>query len=300
MRPVGCPGRGASAIEIGDLRVTTFVSSQFRLDGGSMFGVVPRALWEQKAPPDSLNRIALNSNSLLIQSADLCLLVEPGMGAKYDAGQSDIYELADVSAITELARLGVAAEDIDLVILTHLHLDHAGGATVLADSGEVVPAFPNAGIVVQRSELEEAERRHPLAAGSYRSEDYRSLSENNKIVMVEGDSEVAPGIRVELTGGHTPGHQVIRMRSGEDEGVFLGDIVPTTSHLKLNWLMASDLEPRTVYEQKARLLADCARRGVLIFWAHDPSIAACRIREAGPGSYVVDGDSVVEVGGDAG
>ncbi len=300
MRSVGGRGPGTSTIKIGDLEVTPFVSSRFRLDGGSMFGVVPRTLWEKKASPDALNRIALNSNSLLIEAADVCLLVEPGMGTKYDPGQSDIYQLADMSAITETARLGVSAEDVDLVILTHLHFDHAGGATAQAESGDAAPAFPNAGIVVQRKELEEAERRHPLVAGSYRREDYQVLSENRKIVVVEGDAEVAPGVRVELTGGHTPGHQVIRMRSGDDEGLFLGDIVPTTAHLKLNWLMAWDLEPRTVYEQKARLLADCARRGVLIFWSHDPSIAACRIREVEPGSYVVEDESVMEAGGDAG
>jgi glyoxylase-like metal-dependent hydrolase (beta-lactamase superfamily II) len=187
LRPVGDFRRGASAIKIGSLKVTPFVSSRFRLDGGSMFGVVPRTLWEQKAPPDSLNRIALNSNSLLIETAGVRLLVEPGMGSKYDPGQSDIYALTDISAAGELARLGLTAEDIDLVVLTHLHFDHAGGATTMQDSGDVVPAFPNAGVVVQRSELEEAERRYPLMGGSYRPEDYQVISEKNKIISVDGD-----------------------------------------------------------------------------------------------------------------
>jgi glyoxylase-like metal-dependent hydrolase (beta-lactamase superfamily II) len=265
-----------------------------------MFGVVPRALWEQKAPPDSRNRIAMNSNSLLIETAEKRLLVEPGMGTKYEPGQCDIYALADMSAAGELARLGVSADEIDLVVLTHLHLDHAGGATELEDTGDAVPAFPNASVVVQRRELEEAESRHPLVRGSYRPEDYQVLLERGKVVAVDGDSEVAPGVRVELTGGHSPGHQVLRMVSGNEEGLFAGDIVPTTAHLKLNWLMAWDLEPRVVYEQKARLLADCARRNVLIFWSHDPVVAACRIREADPGSYVVVEESVVKAAGDAG
>jgi glyoxylase-like metal-dependent hydrolase (beta-lactamase superfamily II) len=299
-RTVGGEGRDTSVIQIGDITVTPFVSSRFRLDGGSMFGVVPRTLWERKAPPDSRNRIEMNSNSLLIETAGLRLLVEPGMGTKYDSSQSDIYALADMSASTEVAHLGTAPDDVDLVVLTHLHLDHAGGATACRDSGEVVPAFPNAGVVVQRRELEEAERRHPLVAGSYRPDDYQALLRRNKLFVVEGDAEVAPGVRVELTGGHSPGHQVIRMVSGDDEGLFLGDIVPTTAHLKLNWLMAWDLEPRVVYEQKARLLADCAHRDVLIFWSHDPLIAACRITEAAPGSYAVEEESVVKAGGDAG
>jgi glyoxylase-like metal-dependent hydrolase (beta-lactamase superfamily II) len=265
-----------------------------------MFGVVPRVLWERKAPPDALNRIALNSNSLLIRTADACILVEPGMGTKYDPGQSDIYDLADISAVTQVSRLGVSAEDVDMVILTHLHLDHAGGATALAESGNVTPAFPGAKVVIQRRELEEAQTLHPLVRGSYRREDFQVLSDTDRIMLVDGDAEVAPGVRVELTGGHSPGHQVIRMTSGDDEGLFLGDIVPTTAHLKLNWLMAWDIEPRTVYEQKARLLADCVARGVLIFWSHDPLIAACRVREAGVESYVVEEGSVVEAGGDAG
>jgi glyoxylase-like metal-dependent hydrolase (beta-lactamase superfamily II) len=293
-------GKGNSAIHIGDLRVTPFVSSRFRLDGGSMFGVVPRTLWERKAPPDSLNRIAMNSNSLLIETADVRLLVEPGMGVKYDPRQSDIYALADISAAGELARLGVSAQDIDLVVATHLHLDHAGGATALQESGEVVPAFPNAGVVVQRAELEEAEARHPLVRGSYLPQDHRVLSRDKKIVLVEGDAEVAPGVRVELTGGHSAGHQVVRIISGGQEGLFLGDIVPTTAHLRLNWLMAWDIEPRVAYEQKARLLTDCARRDVLIFFSHDPLIAACRVRQVDPGSYAVEEGSVVKAGGDAG
>ena len=288
------------SFSIGDLEVKTFVSSRFRLDGGSMFGVVPRVLWERKAPPDTLNRISLNSNSLLIRTADVCILVEPGMGTKYDSRQSDIYDLADMSAVTQVSRLGVSAEDVDLVILTHLHHDHAGGATALAESGGVIPAFPGAKVIVQRSELEEAERLHPLVKGSYRREDYQVLSDMNKLMLVDGDAEVAPGVRVELTGGHSPGHQVVRMMSGGKEGLFMGDMVPTTAHLKLNWLMAWDIEPKTVYEQKARLLADCASRGVLIFWSHDTSMAACRVREVDTGSYVVEEDSVVEAGGDAG
>jgi glyoxylase-like metal-dependent hydrolase (beta-lactamase superfamily II) len=288
------------SLSIGGLEVTHFVSSRFRLDGGSMFGVVPRVLWERKAPPDALNRIALNSNSLLIRTEDVCILVEPGMGTKYDSRQSDIYDLADMSAVTQMSRLGVSVEDVDLVILTHLHHDHAGGATVPVESGDVTPAFPGAKVVIQRSEMEEVERLHPLVRGSYRREDYQVLLDADKIMVVDGDAEVAPGVTVELTGGHSPGHQVVRMKSGEGEGLFLGDIVPTTAHLKLNWLMAWDIEPRTVYEQKARLLADCASRGVLMFWSHDTSIAACRVREGERGSYVVEEDSVVEAGGDAG
>lgn len=284
-----------SAMDIGGLRVTPFVSSRFRLDGGSMFGVVPRALWAGKAPPDEQNRILLNSNSLLVETSGAMVLVEPGMGSRYEPRQKEIYDLDEMDAVSGLARLGITPERIDIVVPTHLHLDHAGGSTTAAGSKEAFPTFPNARFFIQRAEWEAAAEPHPLEKGSYRSGDYLPIAQAGKLELVEGDVDVAPGLRVELTGGHTRGHQVVRMISGDWEAVFLGDIVPTTAHLRLTWLMAWDLEPTVTYEAKARLLADCARRGVLIFWAHDPKIAACRLREGKPGSYEVDEESAIEV-----
>lgn len=283
-------------VELGQLKVTPFVSSRFRLDGGSMFGVVPWVLWERKAPPDALNRILLNSNSLLVETDGLKVLVEPGMGSKYDKKQRELYDLADTDVISALAGLGVEPGQIDLVVATHLHLDHVGGATGFSGAGLAEPAFANARVVVQRDELEAALDPHPLSKGSYRRDDIAPLIESGRMMVVEGEAEVAPGVRVELTGGHTPGHQLVWLGQEGRQALYVGDLVPTCAHLRLNWLMAWDLDPRTVYEQKARLLADCAARAVWVCWSHDPAVAACHLLAPRPGSYEIDEGSIIEAG----
>jgi len=287
-------GTGPRRIKIGEIVITPFVSSRFRLDGGSMFGVVPKAIWRKLAPPDALNRITLNCNSLLVEAGGTRVLIEPGMGSKYDRKLKEIYGLAGCDVLSGLAALGIEPGEIDTVVPTHLHLDHAGGCTAWADPGKAVPSFPNARVVVQRAEWEAATSPHPLSAASYQPGDFTPLLEGGALELVDGVVEVAEGLRVELTGGHTPGHQVVRIRSGGSEALFVGDIVPTTAHLKLNWLMAWDLEPLVVYEARATLLEDCARRGVMVFSAHDPEIAACRLREERPGSFAIEEGSVVE------
>lgn len=284
----------AKRFEIGGLTVIPVVTSRFRLDGGSMFGVVPKTLWGADAPADERNRIALSVNSLVVKTPESVVLVEPGMGQKYDEKRRDIYALENLEATSAIERAGVAAGDIDIVVLTHLHLDHAGGATRLDGHGSPVGAFPGAEFVVQESEWEAANVPLPIERGSYRSEDFTPLEEEGRLLKVHGDTQITPGISVELTGGHTRGHQVVRMSSGGDEGIYLGDIVPTAAHLRLNWLMAWDLEPGAVYDAKERLLLDAAERGLTCFFPHDPRIAGCRIEPAGRGRYRVLEDTVIE------
>lgn len=280
-------------LRIGELEVVAVVTSRFRLDGGSMFGVIPRVLWEKKAPADSLNRIELAVNSLVIRSGDKVVLVEPGMGSKYDERQRRIYDLAEPDMEGALARAGIRAADVDIVIPTHLHLDHAGAST----SGRpeaAEPAFPNAWYEVQEAEWLAAIEPGPLERGSYNLSDYMPIADAGRMDLVCGTTEIAAGVRVELTGGHTRGHQVVRLRSEGEEALYLGDLVPTTAHLKLNWLMAWDLEPQLSYVQKERFLNDAATRGVTCFFAHDPRVAGCKVRAAGRGDFEVIEDSVVE------
>ncbi len=279
---------------IGSMWVSAVVTSRFRLDGGSMFGVVPRVLWEKKAPPDDRNRIALSVNTLLVRAADKLILIEPGMGSKYDRRQRDIYALEPVDADACLSRVGVAPGQIDIVIPTHLHLDHAGGSTALGAEGEALEYFPNAWFVVQEAEWEAAVDPGPLEKGSYNAADFLPLVGTGRLLLVEGTTEVAPGVRVELTGGHTRGHQVVRLRSEGEEAVYLGDIVPTTAHLKLNWLMAWDLVPQMVYAAKERLLQDAVERGVTCFFPHDPDIAGCRLARSGRGSFEVIEETIIK------
>jgi glyoxylase-like metal-dependent hydrolase (beta-lactamase superfamily II) len=287
----GASDPSAGSIKIGNVTVTPFVSSRFRLDGGSMFGVVPRTLWARIARPDEANRISLNSNSLLVETDGALVLVEPGMGSKLDQKRREIYGLDDGEVVSALEEMGIGPGDIDIVVPTHLHLDHAGGCTRLDEGGRAAPAFEKARVMVQRLEWEAATSPHPLSAGSYRTEDFEPLAEPGLLELVDGDSEIAPGLTVELTGGHTPGHQVLRIASSGQEALFTGDLVPTTAHLKLNWLMAWDMEPLAVYEWKSALLEECADRGALLFTAHDPVLAGCRIRRAGKGAFAVEGGS---------
>ena len=268
-------------IRVGEVSVRPLVSSRFRLDGGSMFGTVPRALWEKKAPPDELNRIPLNLNSLLIETGGVRILVEPGMGCKFDERWTDIYALGDCDIQRELDRLGVRPEDIDAVIMTHLHLDHAGGATVVDDSGKAVPAFPRARYYVQAEEWEEAMEPHPVEKASYLRADFEPLGGSGQVELLSGPAEIAPGITVEPARGHTHGHQLVRIRSGGEEALYLGDLVPTAAHLKPSWLMSWDLEPTAAYREKERILEDAAARGVLLFFSHDPEIAAAKVEGAG-------------------
>jgi glyoxylase-like metal-dependent hydrolase (beta-lactamase superfamily II) len=280
-------------LNIGRFTVIPVVTSRFRLDGGSMFGVVPKALWSRLAPADDENRIALSVNTLVVRTPEHIVLIEPGMGQKYDEKQRSIYALEDIDPGASLMSAGVSPDDIDIVIPTHLHLDHAGGSTTGGHAGQALSAFPRARFVVQELEWEAALDPGPLERGSYNPSDYLPLSEEGRLKFVAGDVEVLPGVQVELTGGHTRGHQVVRLRDGGEEALYLGDLVPTAAHLKLNWLMAWDLEPGVVYEHKARLLADAARRGVTCFFPHDPEMAGCLLREGSRGSYEVIEDSII-------
>ncbi len=276
------------------MEIVPVVTSRFRLDGGSMFGVIPKALWEPEAPADELNRIELAVNSLVVRTGEKAVLVEPGMGMKYDGKRRDIYALETLDAAEAVSEAGVNPSDVDLVVPTHLHLDHAGGLTYRDGSGALTVAFPRAGLVVQEAEWEAAISPGPLEKASYNPDDYVPLERQGLLRIVSGDVEVLPGVRVELTAGHTRGHQVVRMGEGGEEALFLGDIVPTTAHLELRWLMAWDIEPRVVYEHKRRLLEDAARRGVICFFPHDPKIAGCRLEARGRSGFRVLPDTVIE------
>ncbi len=258
----------------------------FRLDGGAMFGVVPRPLWERRARPDKRNRIRLGLNCLLIRGDGRTVLVDTGIGDNWDEKSRDIYAIerggGGRGLAGALAEHGVAPDDVDLVINTHLHFDHAGGNTVRGKDGALRPAFPRARYLVQRGNLfEEALAPNELRRASYRPDDFEPLRAAERLDLVEGYAEVAPGIRVYVTGGHQRWHQVVAVRDGGERAVFLGDIVPTAAHVTPAWIMAYDHYPLKTLEKKKKLLGRAADEGWVVVLEHEPGPPVGRVRREG-------------------
>ncbi len=252
----------------------------FALDGGAMFGVVPKPLWERRQPPDERNRIVLAARCLLIDDGQRKVLVDDGMGDVWDGKHREMYGI-DKSRFDldrELARVGIGRGDITDVVLTHLHFDHAGGTTRL-EGGELVLSFPNATHHVQRRAWKWAHQPSEKDAGSFRKENYELLERSGRLHLLEGATELYAGIELFVSEGHTVGLQLVRVEDGDQSLVFCGDLVPTSSHLRVPWTMAYDLYPLTTIEEKKMVLAQAVEDGSILFFEHDPAIAACRVRD---------------------
>ena len=257
----------------------------FKLDGGSMFGIVPKPLWEKACPPDDRNRITNDTNCLLVWKDGRLILIDTGYGDKMTARDQGIYGMSGPTILGSLSRQGVSAEDIDLVILSHLHFDHAGGATRIDEEGRVIPAFPNAQYVVQKGEWEDALYDYGTMKTTYRPENYQPLMDLGVLTLVEGDVEIEAGIRVEVTGGHTLFHQLVKLESVETRAVYSGDILPMTTHLRAPYNMAYDLFPYDTMTAKMRLLRQAADEGWIIVLDHDSKVSSGRISCEGEDRY---------------
>jgi len=267
---------------VGDLRIELVPTGMFRLDGGAMFGVVPKTLWERVARPDARNRIDLALNCLLIRDDRHTLVVEAGMGEKWSAKERDIYALRSGGGIREeLTRRGVAPESVDAVLLTHLHFDHAGGATVSRGDGEVVPAFPNATYFVQKTEWDFATHTNERTRASYLPGNFHPLHREGRLRLLEGETEVYPGIGVLPLPGHTPGLQGVLMRGGGRTVLFPSDLIPTMAHLPIPYIMGYDVLPLTTLETKKRILPQALRGQWRIILVHEPTTPIGVLQEAG-------------------
>ena len=273
-------------IGFGDLQVTTLHDGPFRLDGGAMFGVVPRPLWEKKAPPDDRHRIQLAMRPLLVEAAWGTMLVDCGVGDKMSAKDSDIYALDRSRTLdAALAAVKLSSESIEIALASHLHWDHFGGATMRA-GGALRPRFPKAQYVIRAAEWEDATHPHERNRASYLQDDFVPLKDAGVAVFFEGDQEIRPGVRVVRSGGHTGQHQVIFLESGGRTGVFVADMIPTAAHLENAWVMGYDLFPMDTLAFKRRFIREAIDREYLIFFEHDPLIAAGYIREKDGRRYV--------------
>jgi glyoxylase-like metal-dependent hydrolase (beta-lactamase superfamily II) len=270
--------------ELGDLRVHALEAGLQRLDGGAMFGVVPKPLWERRIPADDRNRIPLALRCLLIETPDSLVLVDTGVGNKEDEKFRDIYGLANDGTPTRLEdairAAGHAPADIEVVISTHLHFDHAGGNTLMEPDGRIRPAFPQARHVVQKEEYAFAQLQNERIRASYMPRNYEPVAEAGLWDYVEGEAEVVPGVSVIPTPGHTPYHQSVMLRSSGETGCFLADLVPTTAHLPLPWIMGYDLEPLVTLESKRTLLGRAREEEWLLLFEHDPVVPWGRLDPA--------------------
>lgn len=270
---------------VGGLRIHALDAGLQRLDGGAMFGVVPKPLWERRIPADERNRIPLALRCLLVEAPEALVLIDTGVGNKEDAKFRDIYGI-DNEALPEqtgptrleaaLAQAGFAPDDIDLVVLTHLHFDHAGGATLRRPDGSVAPAFPQARHAVEGRELDFAHRRNERIRASYVPDNLDPLTEaglwHRVDVPAEDPSglEITRGVRFLHTPGHTPWHQSVLIESAGETACFLADLCPTTAHLPLPWIMGYDLEPLRTLESKRTVWERARAEDWLLVMEHDP------------------------------
>ncbi len=237
---------------VGDARLTLVDGGSFRLDGGAMHGVVPKTLWSKLVSCDALNRCGYSTRCLLVETAGRRVLIETGNGDKFPPKLKDIYGIDHDRAIgVALAEVGVSPDDVDTVVMTHMHFDHSGGTTRRTASGGVEPVFRRAQHVVQRREWEDATHPHERNRASYLQENVAPLADAGLLRLVDGEAEIAPGVRVLPTPGHTAGHQSVLIgQPGGPRALFLGDVVPTAVHVRLPWVMAYDLEPARTLETK--------------------------------------------------
>ncbi|HET6228805.1 MAG TPA: MBL fold metallo-hydrolase [Longimicrobiaceae bacterium] len=265
--------------ELGRFRIHAIESGMQWLDGGAMFGVVPKPLWEKRIPADGRNRIPLALRCLLVETPGELVLVETGLGNKENDRFRDIYGVDNAASegsgfpdrLQELiAQAGFSAGDVGKVIDTHLHFDHAGGNTFRDAEGQVRLSFPRAGYYVQRSEWEWAHRTNERTSASYLPDNYDPVEKAGRFTFVDGDVEIVPGISVFRTPGHCPGHQSVLLRSGGETACFLADVVPTMAHLPLPWIMGYDVEPLVTLESKRALLTRAAAERWLLVSTHDP------------------------------
>lgn len=254
----------------GNWTVSVVCAGIVKMDGGAIFGVVPKPLWEKRLRADLRNRVTLAMQCLLVQNDDECILVETGFGGKVNDKLREIYGLnEEPGLLASLGELGVTPDQVSRVIVTHLHQDHAGGCTVLTEQG-YKPTFPNAMYYVQKGEWEEARLADAQTVNGYRVEEVmKPLEQARCVALLDGDSDICEGVRVVLTPGHTRCHQSVLISSKNETYCYVGDLIPTTHHLRPIYILAYDLYPRETFVNKQRLLAQAVEENWILVWSHD-------------------------------
>ncbi|HKX84536.1 MAG TPA: MBL fold metallo-hydrolase [Pyrinomonadaceae bacterium] len=279
------------AMEFGDYRLEIVPDTEFRLDGGAMFGVVPRVLWERVCPPDELNRVRMNMNCVFIDTGNEKILIETGIGEKWSEKETQMYGIFREKPFAEtlFEKTGCRSEDITIVVNTHLHFDHAGGNTVLSsppyeggvdaapEDGVVLPQFTNARYLVSKSEYDAAEQPHERDRASYLPENWRPLNESGQLELMPDDYKVVDGLKMQTIRGHSQTMQTWRLDRGNRTMYGFADLIPTRHHLPYPWIMGYDLYPTETLEFKKAILPQAVRENWMCLFYHDFDLPICRL-----------------------
>ena len=267
-------------MKIGKYDLYSVETSEFGLDGGAMFGIIPKPVWEKKAPADEFNRVNMVTRSLLLVSDEKKILIDTGNGTKWEEKYKQIYDInTDQYNIEKsLGKYGFSSEQITDVICTHMHFDHIGGNTKIK-SGEVVPTFPNAKYWISQENWKLANHPSQKDAGSFIEHDWKVLAENQMIEIIDGREPFIEGIETFVTHGHTPGllHPIVS--DGSNKLFYGADIFPMAAHIPIPWVMAYDVQPVVTMEEKQKLLQKMEREDWILFFEHDPHIQACTVHK---------------------
>jgi len=274
-------------MQIGKYKLSIIESGLFGLDGGAMFGIIPKVLWQRTNLPDEANRVKLATRHLLLESKSKKILIDTGMGNKWDDKAKNIYAIDESRSMNSaLAKKGLKAEDITDVILTHLHFDHAGGSTVLAN-GKLEPAFPNANYYVQKENYDWAINPSDRDRGSYLKDNFQPLSDEGVLNFIIGNAKFDDEIEFIVINGHTFGQQMVKISDSSNTILFCADLMPFVSHIPLPYIMGYDLQPLVTLEEKKKYLKMALDENWKLFFGHDPEIAFATIKKFGEG-YIVD------------
>ena len=276
-------------MRVGDFELHLLVASRMRFDGGLVFGVVPKVVWERHKPADENNLVEMACVGMVVRSGGRVILCETGIGAKLDEKRARQVVLREPEgALLALRRLGIRPEEVDVVLSTHLHWDHAGGFTRRTEGGRLEVTFPKAKHFVQRAEWDFALDCDPRSRAAYLEDDFVPVADAGLVEFVDGDAEVLPGVELRLTGGHTPGNQVVIFRAGEIAVAMTGDLIGTRPHLRRAWNSGGDLDVIRSLAEKGRLLDEAAARRWLLVLGHETDQPA--------GYVTADGDWIAEAG----
>lgn len=261
-------------MQIGSYQVELIDAGRYKLDGGAMFGVVPRNLWEKENPPDEKNRITMSLNTLLIIRDGRIILVDTGVGAKFSEKYQQIYavDYSEHSLLKSLATKNIQPEDVTDVIITHLHFDHVGGATYYDEEGKLKLRFPNADHYIQKRQLDWAQKRFPKDRASYLVENIDPLLHSNQLKILDGAHVLETGLELILSEGHTVAQQMVHVSGLQQNLLYAADMIPMSAHIPVPWVMAYDLYPVITIQEKEEHLKKVVEQEWMIFFEHDPHV----------------------------